>query len=506
MLLQRLEQARNSVPTMPYSCLLLSNWNLDEMAQEVLDALEVYLRHQQKILRCQQQHEIKESSENSNSNVQKQQEERLQEVILHNCTGDYYRLRDLVALILETTAQSKHSSLTIRYDKQRNLPLAIASGLLKGTRRRSCQLKSLTLKGMTLTVAATDKLRQAFHNLSSLQELTIRGNFTLLELDRKQVSIVGHRRGSDRHSLRDIEYIIDLLYEILHDLPQLLLLDLQQCHLPDEYIADILDAIHPESLCCLRLNGNMCFEESQAVLYNILTHKKCALEELDLSWQRLPKASKNCSVLHLELISSALACKNTSLQRLILSDNHLLDEDVAQLAVALQHNGALSSLQLQNCFIGPRGMLALTEHLPNYSENFKSLQVDGNQRMKKSSTLRKKLFQSLLKNVYLQQLDLPEACRSKTLEWVLELNRAGRRALTFSSCSDAEESVGSNESQGEKSSSSAFSLQDTLWPNILERADRVARQQYLMEESCTKKAASAIYLLLRERGYQALVH
>jgi hypothetical protein len=47
-------------------------------------------------------------------------------------------------------------------------------------------------------------------------------------------------------------------------------------------------------------------------------------------------------------------------------------------------------------------------------------------------------------------------------------------------------------------------IQDALWPTILERADRISRRHCFLEEMSANKAASAMFLLLREKGYQAI--
>jgi len=520
MMLERLEQARNG--TTCYSSLLLSNWNVDEMDADILHALEEYLNYQQELHRQQQQEQHRrqwciQASKNSTSfqhEQNKKKTQQLREIILYNCTGGQ-RLQHLVALSLDTTAQADESSITIRYDKQRKLSLAIANGLLEGAKRQcalSCPLKSLILKGMTLTPETTDRLHQALAHLPNLQELTIRGIFTLQELDRKHVSILG--KHGTRQQMHDIECTVDLLYDILQGLPQLKLLDLQHCHLPDQYLADLLEGLYPETLQTLRLRGNMCMEESQEMVYDLLMHKQCALQELDLSWQRLPQASRNYSILHLDLLSKALVERNTSLQRLNLSDNRLPDEDVSLLAVALLRNTFLTTVRLQNCRITSRGFLALAQTLPMWSENMKSIQIDGSQKVEKASLVRKRFFQALLKNVYLQQLDLPDSCQSKSMDWVLELNRAGRRALLAPSSdeevSESSSAISSHEDDtsistpANSSNSSPLALSDILWPTILERADRVARREYLQEEASTK-AASAMYLLFREKGYQAII-
>jgi Leucine-rich repeat (LRR) protein len=367
-----------------YSSLLLSNWNLHP---GILDMFE-------KLLSLQV----------------------IPNIILQNCSSaDPRQCQKLVAMLVNavTTLPCQAGNLTIRYDKQRKFPLAVARGLLQGLKNQPehCSLHSLTLKGMTFTVETVSLLHEALLHIPSLQELTIQGNFVLRELDRRRTSILGRQSMTNLSRQEEMECIVDILFDILRGLPDLKVLDLQQCHIPDQYMADLLEGLYPEKLCTLRLNGNMCMEESHEVLYDLLMKKNCALQELDLSWQRLSKASKNYSILKLARLTSALADGNNSLQSLNISDNRLLDQDVAELAVALTRNASLKRIHMQNCRITTRGMLALVQTIPHWSDSFKSLFLDGTQRVEKSSRTRKTIYQALLENFHLQVLTLPSSCQ-----------------------------------------------------------------------------------------------
>jgi hypothetical protein len=243
-------------------------------------------------------------------------------------------------------------------------------------------------------------------------------------------------------------------------------------------------------------------------MYDLLMKKNCALQELDLSWQRLSKASKNCSILKLARLTSALAGGNNSLQSLNISDNRLLDQDVAELAVALTRNASMKRIHMQNCRITTRGMLALVQTIPHWSDSFKSLYLDGTQRVEKSSRMRKTIYQALLENFHLHVLTLPSSCQSKRIEWVLDVNLAGRRVLLNpTQMEETDESSSSSnciESIPPNSTSDQLIIQDALWPTILERADRISRQHCCLEEMPANRAASAMFLLLREKGYQAI--
>jgi hypothetical protein len=521
---QEIEKSTGAIgnsPAISYSTLLLSNWNLNEIDVDVLNKLE-------QLLAISQQQSVAP----------------IYDMILQNCTGDAALMQRLVAMLLHRVAQANNNlalgqraphptSLTVRYDKQRKMPMAVAAGLLEGAMQQSSwneipPLHSLVLKGLTLTADTALLLQEAMEHLPTLQELTIRGNFTLHELDKKQSSIIGKMKSSPKHDddvircQEEMECIVDLLFETLQSLPTLKVLDLQECHLPDQYLADVLEGVYPNALRTLKLKGNMCEEESHNMLCGILARNDCSLQELDLSWQRLPSSkkggSKGCGILDIGLLCKSLA-KNRSLQKLDVSDNRLRDEDVNMLGAALTRNTSLKSVRMQNCRISTCGILALAATLPRWSEQFTNLYIDGQQSIEKSIDTRKKIYQALLKNVYLKEFELPGSCKSKNMEWVLELNQAGRRALlspsyvelydldTTSSSSSGSDGDDSNHTKrsgvSSSSSSTTLPLHDSLWPMILERADRVSRQEYLMEDTSNMKAASAVYLLLRERGYQA---
>jgi len=339
--------------------------------------------------------------------------------------------------------------------------------------------------------------------LPNLQDLALRGNFTLDEVDHTKVSIVGRDRAK-------MVQVVEALHQTLGNLPQLQHLDLQQCHLPDEFLADLLEALYPESIISLNLNGNMAHEESQHVLYQILSHERSKLEDLDLSWQRLSRAQRNYSILECRILASVLAETNTSLEILNLSENRLLDEDVAHLANAFSKHPSLRTIHLQGCRISDRGMMAIAHELPRWPEHLEHLHLDGSQKVRNTTVVRESIFRGVLKNVFLKELALPHELQSQSTEWAIELNKAGRRALLATTTSEVDcpnpaiectlTSAPSFDSQ-----TGTNQLCDGLWPLVLERADVVARKETNQEESSTTKAASVMFLLLREKGYHAVV-
>jgi len=257
----------------------------------------------------------------------------------------------------------------------------------------------------------------------------------------------------------------------------------------------------------------MVHEESLHVLHKILSHCRCGLSHLDLSWQRLPKGAQNKksnhSILDLGILPTVLADQNTSLRTLNLSKNILLDEDVHQLAAVLSSHPNLSRVYLQDCFISDGGLIALAQILPKCQENLIHLYLDGRQRIDCTAKVRKELYRGLLRNFYLKELSLPNGIRSESIEWTLELNRAGRRALLVDhdvhNCPDPAIECTLHTAPSFDSQSGTSHVPCNLWPYVLARANRVATQENFGEDLSQRKAASTIYTLIREKGYYAIL-
>lgn len=540
-LLHRLEQAYESQHR--YTTLLLSNWNTNKVESEVLGALERYLMHQSSLSVSSQECPSSSSASSSSSSSASS----LRDVILHNCVGGE-RFQNLIVTLMETILHKTDSSLTIRYDKQIQMPTVIAAGLLEGSLSTSpsythCRISSLTIKGLTLTPITAKMLAKALPQFVELRELTIRGNLTLFELDRYGASIVARKvtknasssssSMTNKNTIHDEECaVVDAMREALWGVPQLRVLDLQQCHLPDWFLADILEATNPEALVSLRLNGNMAGEEFQQVLFDFLSHPHCTLQDLDLSWQRRPMAKGNLSSMkNLSMLTKALAGSNSSLRTLNLSDNWLNDEDIAYLAYAFRRHANLRSVRLQNCRLSSRAMMVLAHTLPDFSPSLTCLYLDGDHQIDKPGPVQRRLIEGLVKNYYIKELVVPDNCESATLTWILELNRAGRQVLASSPAPKEEHvtttsnyqtrkvndenddpAIISVEGEGENSNDTAVhfasstDLPDNLWPHVLARADRIARQEYSVDDSSNTTAASVLYLLLREKGYHSILH
>mmetsp|Transcript_27927 Transcript_27927/g.67686 ORF Transcript_27927/g.67686 Transcript_27927/m.67686 type:complete len:749 (-) Transcript_27927:504-2750(-) len=538
----------------------LVDWNFGTIHSDVIVAVQDFLKHHGVTI-------TETRRKNSTKKSSSQSRRLLRNVILEDCIGGEC-LQYFMVVIFQTVACQKESSLTIRYSKQRKMPPSIANGLYQGTtehgshthhRSRSSRiikLKSLRLEGMTLTPLATQMLHGAIPLLKPyLRELSISGNFDLNDIDRKQISIVGRYKPDMKQS---ITWLRDVLYQLSSCLR---ILKFECCHIPDRFLADLLETINATKIVSLNLKGNMVQEESLHMIHDILTSHGCTLQHLDVSWQRLPppanyrglsilplgelahaigssggsgpSSSSSSSLVSLDVSHNRLtdedvvqmshaigssggsgpsSSSSSSLVSLDVSHNRLTDEDVVQMSHAIQRSSALRSLSMRHCRMSDRSMSAIAAAIPHLRPQLKTLRFDGTQSIRHYKKVRRLLVQGSLQNYCLQELTLPSPCKSTTIEWIIELNRAGR-LVKLSPCQGS--THGNSPSSPSPESSHHRHRQrpipDNLWPTILARADGLAQQicrkrkegADAMKMTYEEKSASMIYTVFRERGYEA---
>jgi hypothetical protein len=152
---------------------------------------------------------------------------------------------------------------------------------------------------------------------------------------------------------------------------------------------------------------------------------------------------------------------------LILSENKLSDMDVDILALSLEANNTLMRLELKDCRLSSDSLCFLARSLPQM--HLRYLQIDGNQKMShhdEENILKSLFLGPLTKNAYLH--DLSMNCQSRTIERILELNRAGRHGLVESD------------------------IPANLWPTLLQRADHICRQEQTIADQATRHGVTAI--------------
>jgi hypothetical protein len=433
-LLNRLEQARRQ----QVSTLLLSGWDVNEQDNEGLFVgLQSYIF-----------------------------ESNLKEIILHNCHGD---LQTLVATIL----QSSTKSLMIRYDKQQsNIPESVVNGFLQGAafsldRKR---LRSLSFRGMKLSLENIQALTIALRELPWLESLSFKCSFLLTEFDRsKELSLLENK-----------PQVMKELISTIQSMPMLESLEFENCHLCDDDMARLFYVLQNGAsprIRTLKLRGNRCQAQSMESLLHWLAKPTCALSYLDLSWQLEPETAKNnSSVLEGFLFLAEGLAYNHSLHTLLLSENRIKSDYMAVLSRALSRNTTLRKLVMKDCRISLAGLALLAQNLHKY--RLHTLKLNGEQRLS-SRKAKDLLFRPMTRNVHLQDLALPgdtECYTSSSLNYLLERNRAGRKVLLDPK------------------------FPDHLWPTLLARADRVGRQDQRDEYRAAKHGASTIYYLLREKG------
>lgn len=350
----------------------------------------------------------------------------MDEIILQNCSGQF--LKRLMVGIL----QSSPATLTIRYDKQQDMPFEIAKGLI-GTQTR---IEQLNLRGITLTPLVMEVLQLALPEyFRSLEALSVKGNILIQDVDRG-VSILGSL-DDDSSSYFAIEDSANRMTSLLLELPNLKCLELEYCHLEDTQLAQLLNAaLSSSDIEIVKLRGNQCQENTMRVLTRHLTRKSCTVKTLDLTWQRLPLptvSKKNVyrpttALEGMPLLAKALAI-NTSLRTLILSENKLREMDMDLLASSLESNKTLRRLELKDCRLKSDSIFFLARSLPKM--HLQSLHIDGTQRMSQEEKTLKAMFLAPLTNNS-QLVDLSMNCQSKSIEQRLALNRAttGRQQPT----------------------------------------------------------------------------
>eukprot|EP00934_Nitzschia_sp_Nitz4_P002923 Nitzschia sp. Nitz4//scaffold109_size72162//68023//69663//NITZ4_005859-RA/size72162-processed-gene-0.25-mRNA-1//1//CDS//3329532802//2913//frame0 len=436
-LLRRLEQASSSrTPVLPTS-LLLSGWDMDNISN-VGDALVSFLK------------------------LYNQQKSELEEVTILNCQGDLYCL---VVGVLRASPRR----LIIRYDDQQGeLPSSIATGLAMGAPKSG--LRELIIRGVSLGISTMEGLGLSLPAFKCLESLAFKGQFTLAQQDRMNVNIF--EKGLPISLTKDF-------IQLLHRLPTLRQLKLEDCHIPDHFLAEIISALSGASqVSKLYLRGNDVHLESLQVLSEWMSQSQSALKLLDLSWQRHPgvQGNRRSPFASINVFLGALAC-NSSLETLILSDNMFEDIDMYRMfARALPRNVTLKRLDLKDCFLSSSAFREIARNLPLL--HVQKLYLDGRQGIDGGNALKELFVDPLSHNVHLLDLTLPNV-NSTRMDWLLELNLAGRRVIQ------------------EKNS-----IPSSLWPDLLARADRVGRKA--SARSPDQHAATALFYLLRHKGVEEL--
>lgn len=240
-------------------------------------------------------------------------------------------------------------------------------------------------------------------------------------------------------------------------------LNLGACSLNDRSLSKVTHSVKEHSsLIELNLSGNFLGKststEALDAVAELMNSKNSKLEYLDLSKQHHPVTStvtnrvenvsnENETEAKLKFaFTNALHAlsSNTTLRRINLSGNDGCFSElhsVEALSSCLASNNTLQHVDISLCYLNPSGLSHLAEKcIPRCSENLKSLVLFGDEMINRSAGFSanwKDAFLSLEKglraNFIIENLgELGHWVDSKTrcsLEYLLNVNRAGRRAL-----------------------------------------------------------------------------
>jgi hypothetical protein len=366
------------------------------------------------------------------------------EIKLSKCTG---RVDLVVTAIL---ASSCKRFVWMDHSLTCSVAMALGAGLESNTK-----LQRLFLRGIREELSRDAMVcisrGLARSTTTTLAELSIRGSFTIMEMNRGMTIL-------NREAVWE-------LAQGLRSNQSLRVIDLEGCNLADALVAELIIAACPFSLETLNLRGNQARFVALKAIRQLLSDPSCKLAKLNLSWQRRTSPEQNLDLSLLNLTT------NTSLQSLILSENRLHDNDMTNLALGLRNNSTLGDLEMYDCQISDSGIAAFAEILPQ-AMGLRKLKLDGKQEFELLGL--KRLIRGLRHNFSVERCVLPDGYISKELQSYLDLNRAGRRLL--------------------KSDLSA-----SLWSFVLERADRIARQEVNSSKQATTRSANVLFCLLRER-------
>ncbi len=240
-------------------------------------------------------------------------------------------------------------------------------------------------------------------------------------------------------------------------------LNLGACSLNDQSLSQIMQSVKEHSsLIELTLSGNFLGKsnstEALDAAAELMNSKESKLKYLDLSKQQHPVMTvvtnrvKNASEdneteakLKFAFMNALNALSsNTTLRSINLSGNDGCFSElhsVEALSSCLASNSTLQHVDISSCHLNPHGLTHLAQKcIPRCSENLKSLLLFGDEIINTSTGFSEKwtsaflsLERGLRANLIIESLgELGHCVDSRTrssLEYLLNVNRAGRRAL-----------------------------------------------------------------------------
>ena len=207
---------------------------------------------------------------------------------------------------------------------------------------------------------------------SNLRELRLQG----WQLDRVSVDSLGKALQDSPASkisllsMRSCAFlgnsVFNELLEILETMAYLKTLNLSYCNLQDWHIMSLVQKLKAhESLQCLHIGGNECLTPAsvQAVA-DWVGSESCNLYDLNLRalWVSYSEEGLLRRPVDFSCLYNAIA-RNTSLRRLIFSENYVEDEDMVRLVDAFVQKGSLAHVDVGENPFSEKGALVLLDYL-----------------------------------------------------------------------------------------------------------------------------------------------
>jgi Ran GTPase-activating protein (RanGAP) involved in mRNA processing and transport len=245
-------------------------------------------------------------------------------------------------------------------------------------------------------------------------------------------------------------------------------IDFFGCDLGDEELYQIFSSLagHP-TLQCLVLHGNKCGVRGSKEVAAMLLAKGCALQKLDLSFQRLDGGK----TLDIVPLTEALI-SNVSLQILYLTGNGLDDDAAERIARAVIDNKTVRELYLARNKFTDIGVTAIAQTLPRMV-GLKKLSLWGNPFGEEGA---RELLNGMVQNLELCDLHLFRQFKcSDQIQYFTNINRGGRKLL--------------QEPPNE--------VPMSLWPLVLERANTMKMPPRRKEQENENARIDMLYCLIR---------
>jgi Ran GTPase-activating protein (RanGAP) involved in mRNA processing and transport len=257
--------------------------------------------------------------------------------------------------------------------------------------------------------------------------------------------------------------------EFLGRASRLQAIKVDSCKLGDKQVASLIKAIqfHPQ-LAQVLVSYNKCGSSTMSTISELLLAEHCKLSTLDIGRQY-----DEDRYMDLGPFISALR-KNESLRSLDLSYSNIRSSDMIALASTLKETSKLEKLYLCGNKLSVESIRAIASVLPR-NRRLKRLWLTGNQNFDQKRA--EELLKGLRDNMTLEDIMLPQWLPeySREIEYYMDINKGGRKLFRVPS------------------------VPGSVWPHVLERANRMKMDECESLEDSDVRRANILYHLLRGR-------